>query len=655
VTYNQPLLMVRRALSLTGLMAAAIITDAGMCTKPLPGAQYYFSQSGNDVTGDGTQSSPWRSISKFNSLDLNPGDSAFFRSGDIFPGSLVLDSNDTGIDATGNLIAPITISSYGGGPLDRAIIHSDPNAAGLLAVDNGGIDLKNLEFLNGGSYQTNSASGIQFSTDYSATTGLNHLSHIHIDNVASHGFHQSGLAIDATNDVGYQDVQVSNSQFYDNQFAGLEIGANKYTNLVHRDVQIDNVVAHDNQGLAGCTPHCGHGIILGQVDGAVIQNSAAYSNGLVAGKGNVGIWTWQSNNVVIQGNTAYGNRSPSGADGGGFDIDGGVTNSIVQYNTSFDNAGAGFLLAEFAYAGPMTQNVIRYNLSVNDGADNYGAFTISGSDSIDTASSAVIHNNTAVVDHNIAPSSRGTVWFANVYYSDLDFINNVLVALNGSALIDGTTSSDKSKFLSNDYWTDGAPAQIGGTTYPSISAWSATTQQEMLNGQFEGLQADPNFSTDGTYRPMSISQLIDAGLPPDSPAWPAWLTGIGQTDLYGIDLPQGNGLDIGAAEYSVLLGDYNHDGRVDGSDYILWRKLSGQSGAGLLADGNGDGVVDIDDYSLWRVQFGKSVIGGTGFAERVSALQSIPEPSTFLLFLVACSLTGLMKKQAMVVNRSIRL
>src|SRR5215203_1772234 len=75
-------------------------------------AQYFFSLAGNDQTGSCTLANPWRSISKFHTLDLNAGDNVFFRSGDVFLGSLELDSNDTGTNANGEMIAPITLTSY---------------------------------------------------------------------------------------------------------------------------------------------------------------------------------------------------------------------------------------------------------------------------------------------------------------------------------------------------------------------------------------------------------------------------------------------------------------------------------------------------------------------------------------------------------------
>lgn len=609
------------------LIVSCVLADAVIA------AEYYFSGSGNDQTGSGTQISPWRTITKFNSLDFEPGDKAFFRAGDTFIGSLTLDKSDSGTNAFGTLIAPISISSYGGGTQDRAIVRSPPTAAALVAHDMGGIELRNLEFSNGGTFASNAASGIQFQLDEAASPGFTHFQHVRIDNVISHGFHRSGLSIQASNTVGFQDVEVTNSQFFENQFAGIEIGAADWMELIHRDIRIDGVAARDNPGFSGCAPHCGHGIVIGQVDGATIEHSVAHSNGITAGKGNVGIWAWQSNNVTIQHNNAYGNRSPSGIDGGGFDLDGGVTNSVVQYNTSRDNAGAGYLLAEFSSAEPMEDNVFRYNLSVNDGIDNYGAITVSGENSSSAATSALIHNNTVVVDKNVAPTSRGPVWFVNDHHTGIVLINNVFVALNGADLINGTTSADKANFVNNAYWTGGGPITMESSVFSSIAEWSAASQQELLNGDFVGLQADPNFDNGGNYRPVPPSELIDAGLSPGASAWPHWVTGMGTTDLYGVTIPHGVSVDIGAAEYPQLPGDFNGNNVVDAADYVVWRYSIGAIGNNLNADGNRNGVVDADDYHIWRAHFGQSATGiGVGASARAEL--GVPEPSSFISLLI---------------------
>jgi hypothetical protein len=78
-------------------------------------------------------------------------------------------------------------------------------------------------------------------------------------------------------------------------------------------------------------------------------------------------------------------------------------------------------------------------------------------------------------------------------------------------------------------------------------------------------------------------------------------------------------------------GDYDRNGTVDATDYVLWRKTRGQStGAFSGADGSGDGLIDQADYEFWRERFGKF------YSERGSAAaQQVPEPSTFVLMTMA--------------------
>jgi hypothetical protein len=75
----------------------------------------------------------------------------------------------------------------------------------------------------------------------------------------------------------------------------------------------------------------------------------------------------------------------------------------------------------------------------------------------------------------------------------------------------------------------------------------------------------------------------------------------------------------------MLPGDFNHNGVVDASDYIVWRDSLGHSVTnGTGADGNFDGVVDALDFAVWQSNFGHTAAGnGSGSW----ALSSVPEPS----------------------------
>ena len=82
----------------------------------------------------------------------------------------------------------------------------------------------------------------------------------------------------------------------------------------------------------------------------------------------------------------------------------------------------------------------------------------------------------------------------------------------------------------------------------------------------------------------------------------------------------------------LLPGDYNLDGRVDTSDYVVWRNTLGQAGTTLAADGNNNGIIDNGDYSVWRSNFGSISPGAAGTAPTAFAA---PEPQGSSLFVIA--------------------
>ncbi|HEX2473697.1 MAG TPA: hypothetical protein VHK01_03060, partial [Lacipirellulaceae bacterium] len=85
-------------------------------------------------------------------------------------------------------------------------------------------------------------------------------------------------------------------------------------------------------------------------------------------------------------------------------------------------------------------------------------------------------------------------------------------------------------------------------------------------------------------------------------------------------LPGGLNWDVVYSNFAVLLqvtsggvvGDFNHDGRVDAADYIVWRKSDG-SQAG---------------YDDWRTNFGRAGEGAS------LTMPAVPEPETIVVFVV---------------------
>ena len=82
---------------------------------------------------------------------------------------------------------------------------------------------------------------------------------------------------------------------------------------------------------------------------------------------------------------------------------------------------------------------------------------------------------------------------------------------------------------------------------------------------------------------------------------------------------------------AASMGDYNNDGMVDATDYLIWRNTMGQSGAGLAADGNGNNQIDPADYDVWQRNFGVA----TGFGAAAVASAPVPEPTSSSLLILS--------------------
>jgi hypothetical protein len=97
-------------------------------------------------------------------------------------------------------------------------------------------------------------------------------------------------------------------------------------------------------------------------------------------------------------------------------------------------------------------------------------------------------------------------------------------------------------------------------------------------------------------------------------------------------------LDLAAIPdlFPRLPGDFDRNGVVDSSDYIIWRNSVGQTGFGLAADGNLDNKIDSSDYNLWRGHFG-GMSAGAGATDA----PSIPEPPMAALLLTMASFVSL--------------
>ena len=80
--------------------------------------------------------------------------------------------------------------------------------------------------------------------------------------------------------------------------------------------------------------------------------------------------------------------------------------------------------------------------------------------------------------------------------------------------------------------------------------------------------------------------------------------------------------------------DFDGDGDIDGADFLTWQRGVGLPSGASPEDGDADGDsgVDADDLAIWSSQYGAA--SGT-------ASQTIPEPATIILTVIAASLYSL--------------
>jgi len=317
------------------------------------------------------------------------------------------------------------------------------------------------------------------------------LQNIQIDQVETSGFRYAGIAVytGGTLRYGYQDVRITHADVHDNGYAGMWMGSapGNYPDhpetYAYQNVYVGYSTFHDNQGLA-IDQQTGNGLFLKDVDGGVIEHCLAYNNGSLnrATNGPVGIWAIYSNNVVIQFNESFGNRT-QGGDGNGFDLDGGTTNSIMQYNYSHDNAGPGYLVYQFndVYRATSSGNIVRYNISENDvrQGEVAGAIDIRAQNSPEV--NTQVYGNTVYLDDaGLNPINISAIRTSgNV--SHVRIFNNSFITSGGVRLVETQSPIEAALFHDNRYSTDGDPFVIssGGVLYESLEAWRTATNQEL--------------------------------------------------------------------------------------------------------------------------------------------------------------------------------
>ncbi len=477
--------------TLVALSAIGVLLVGGLASAT---ARDYLIDANGADDNDGSEQYPLRTISRANELPLAPGDRLLFRAGQVFRGNLVVAD-----PVHGTAQAPIVIGSLGAG---RATIDAGPGT-GVWIRNCGGVVIQDL-VVHGSGPGKNVGTGVRVENTLPGTVTLDfvRIARVTCSGFAGYpgpiwneyggpsnygeGFFIGGRPYDFSKS-GYRDVRIDDCEAYDNQYYGILFsgawnpGEEAFANI---DVHVTNCLTHHNSGdPAYRANHSGNGILLEEVQNGVIEHCQAWENGALcasAAGGPVGIWAAAADHILIRDCLAYSNRTAS-TDGGGFDFDGGVSNSTIEECTSHDNEGAGILL--YSYPGAphyFGSNVVRNCLSANDGKKN-GLAGIAIGRHGGRFEGVEVYNNIIFASAKAGAGRAVTVFGLDARH--IQFHGNLVVASNGAHLIEAK-SQPGITFFSNAYWSGLNPFAIvfDGKEYNSVADLRAATGQEAAEG-----------------------------------------------------------------------------------------------------------------------------------------------------------------------------
>jgi len=442
---------------------------------------YYIDAGGNDEN-DGSRAHPWRTVEAVGRVKLGAGDSVFFRSGQVFHGMLRVghgsgdgsgSGGGAGHGSGGSAARWVWIGSYGHGP---ATIDAGDSAAVVLE----GVEwakVSGLRLVGAGRKSGNVKNGLF----------LVNCQHVAVKGIDITGFQKAGLMIYSSTDILIDRVYA-----HENGSAGIAVEGTE-GKRESRNLKILHCRTDDNPGdPTNLTNHSGNGIVAGHCTNLLIDRCSATNNGWDMpriGNGPVGIWCYEADSVTIQHCLAYRNKtSVGGADGGGFDLDGGVTNSVIQYCLSYGNQGSGYCIFQYWGASPWYHNIIRWNISEDDGGvsdSRAGVYVWNSSGDADQFYDCVVNNNTIYNTKEAAIS-----YSEKSARKQFAFYNNIFVG--GDSLIKGDKGVDV--FGGNDWWV------LRGGTGAGRSAGIASPGMK-------GLFMDPGFKDPGNTRVTAVQAL----------------------------------------------------------------------------------------------------------------------------------------------------
>jgi len=291
----------------TGLMTNALITLFLLTSLSSFGTQYYVSTGGIDSNNGTSQNTPFKTLTKVNSLNLKPGDIVSLKGGQIFTSSTGTDFCIK-IKNSGTANAPIILNSYGGG---KATIQS-AKRLGVYIENVSHIKVNNINLV--GDYVGN-FSGEENKTAKAfvgvlVKSSSKNCTNVVVENVQASKFKWAGIRFDShKSGLGVQNSSIRNCATFLNGNRG--IGTSSKDGGCNKNILITNCRTYDNHGWNSVPK--GSGIHISGSCNVTVQHSVAYNNGAYnnSDAGGFGIWASGSSDVLFQFNESYNNKTCS--------------------------------------------------------------------------------------------------------------------------------------------------------------------------------------------------------------------------------------------------------------------------------------------------------------------------------------------------------
>jgi len=581
-------------------------------------ANYYVDAALGDDSNPGTQTQPWKTVSKVNSTSFNAGDNIYFKRGEIWRETLTIPSS--GSDGS-----PITFGAYGSGDkpkisgADVITGWSGPDAngeyyksgftttpnvvlrdssriskgtVGSLGADEWGYDSGTLYLgfdpssytieagqrtspitINGKTYITIeniTVYGGNDRADIDAAGGniciYGTSNNITLNYITSYGCHYSGIGVGGS-DVS--DVTISDVTVYDTLGTGIRFASGVTDSTLSNFTVHDCAMLPSDDGAGGD----GGGVeVTSDCDNISISSGEIYNTGAgltSSQKPDPGIAVYESTNVDITkvkihdcyGGGAYYRSVTAGK----------LCSGDFTYNIVYDNGDTG-----------VTTDTILTGLRL--GGVDTGGVTVN------------VYNNVFV--NNKCEVVGGTGEMGMLYvgpYTTVNFKNNILKDPVGDYSYYVLTSAISVTYTAsnNCYHTTGGNNRWSWeySDKNSLSEWESTS------GETNSLNQDPLF-VDADY--------YDFHLQPTSPCIDAGVN-VGLTEDYESNsVPWGEGVDIGAYERTAgrmkdyldfSIPDYNYYLPVEPQETMVERGEPWQEV--LLGSGFDEKRIDLGDVKFY--------------------------------------------------------